>query len=164
MNATMEETGIVKTFTMSKLAFGPDELQEFTNSTPAETAIVNALAYVTGYEVVPNKKEPTKHSLRFFGSFEFTSRLTGELVRSAQAFVPGPAEGYLRGLKDGNEAGGVRVAFMITVKKVPLKVSNTGYVFGMKAFLSKDKAQDPFAELREVFPEPKKAIAAASKK
>ncbi len=150
MANAIEQT-VLKTATLSKIGFGPDELADYVEKNPGETNIVNVMAFVSGLAVEPNKKDPSKSSVRFSGQFEFVNRVSGESVVAGSAFVPGPAENFLKGKKEGEE-GAIRMAFMITVKKVKREVSNTGYVFGMKAFKSTDVSADPFAEMRELFP------------
>ncbi len=152
------ETNVLKAVTMGKMGYEKKALQEFVKTNPKETAIAEVLAFVTGYKIEPNKKDPSKTSIRFEGMFQVTDRLTGEEFNAAQAFFPGPAEPYLKTLKDSVTEGGVRVAFMVTVKKDPNEDSLTGYMFGMKAMVSKDAATDPFAELRGAFPERPKAL------
>ena len=148
--AVVEQT-ILKTATIGKIGFGPDELADFVEKNPGETAIVNVMAFVAGSEYKVNSLDPTKGSYRFTGQFEFVNRITGEDCIAGSAFVPGPAESYLKGQKEANE-GAIRIAFMITVKKVKRDVSNTGYMFGMKGFKSSDVSADPFHEMRSLFP------------
>ncbi len=149
-NEAIQQT-ILKTATLGKIGFGPNELAEYVEKHPGETNIVNVMAFVSGYEVVPNKQDPSKSSIRFSGQFEFANRITGEDCIAGSAFVPGPAENFLRGKKEGEE-GAIRIAFMVTVKKVDRKIASTGYVFGMKGFKSTDVSTDPFAEMRDLFP------------
>ncbi len=156
---SLVETNVLKCITLSKMGYEKKSLQEFIKTNPKETALLEVLAFVTAYKVEQNKKDASKASIRFEGMFQVTDRLTGEEFNAAQAFFPGPAESYLKSTKDGVSEGGVRVAFMITVKKDPNEDSLTGYMFGMKALVNKDAAQDPFAELRGAFPERPKALA-----
>ena len=78
---------------------------------------------------------------------------SGEVIHAASAFIPGPAEMFLKGQMDAaGEAGSIRQAFQLTVETDPLEDAITGYKFGMKGFIDKKSAADPFAELRSVFP------------
>ncbi len=147
------ETSVAKNFTMAILGFGPDALQEYVAAHAGETPIVNAMIFATGYEKKVNKQDPTKFSLRFEGAFECVNRITGETIRSGGAYFPGVVESFLKGQVDAlSDGGGTRQAVMITIKKVPVKESNTGYKFGMKTFVDDEAAQDPFKEIRSMFP------------
>lgn len=153
--AKIKETAVVKQFTMAGIGFGPDALSEYVNSHPGENAVVNVMAFATGYKEIENKKDPTKISLRFEGAFEIVNRITGEVTRSGLAYFPGVVEAFLKGQVDMLESGGTRQAILILVRKVSMKESNTGYKFAMKTFVDEESAQDPFLEMRSMFPEVK---------
>lgn len=146
------EVNVAKNFTLNGIGFGPDALQEFVAAHPGETPIVNAMIFAVGYEKKVNKQDPTKFSYRFEGDFECVNRHTGETLRTSGGYFPGVVESFVKGQVDAVEAGGVRLAVMITVRKVPVKESNTGYKFGMKTYIDEDAAQDHFKEIRSVFP------------
>lgn len=155
---SVQATSIVKSFNLAKVSLAKVDLQEFIKRNPRETAIADVLAFATGYEVVQNKKDTSKSSLKFTGQFEVTNRLTSEEVVASSAFFPGPAENFIKGLIDGLEGGGARLAFQITVMADKSPDSITGYKFGMKLYTDKATHNDPFKELRGSFPEISKAI------
>lgn len=154
----IKETNVVKTFTLNAAGYGKKRLQEIVKKAPKDkTVLFNVLALVTGYKVETNKKDSAKSSLRFEGTFEMVDVETGEEIMAASAFIPGPAEAFLKSQIDGaGEAGSIRQAIQLTVETDPREDSATGYKFGMKGFVNKESASDPFGELRSVFPEIKK--------
>lgn len=154
------ETNIAKVFQTSGIGFEKKELKEWVAKNPKETAIVDVLAYVSKYQVIQNRKDQSKSSLKFFGNFECVNVQTGEEVISGQAFFPGPAEPFLKGVLDSNEGAGARIAFTITVMKDTREDSITGYKFGMKAHVDKATQADPFKDMRDLLPARPKAIAA----
>ncbi len=151
--ATATESNIVKYFSMEKTSLDSKKArQEYVRVNSKETPVLDVLAFVTGHKVEVNKKDPAKTSIRFSGQFEIVDRLTGETVHSGEAFFPGPAESFLMGLIQGNEGGGVRLAFQVTIAVDNKPDSLTGYKFGMKLFANKETQQDPFLELRGNLP------------
>ena len=150
----LQATNVVKTFTLNSLGYGRKKLKDIVTHNPGKTVLLNVLAFVTGYEVVTNKKDNSKSSLKFVGSFEIVDLESSEEVVAASAFLPGPAEMFLKGQLDGlGEAGGsIRQALQITVETDDREDAITGYKFGMKGFVDKKSASDPFADLRSVFP------------
>lgn len=155
---SVQATSIVKSFNLAKVSLAKVDIQEHIKRNPRETAIADVLAFATSYEVVQNKKDNTKSSLKFMGQFEITNRLNGEQVVASSAFFPGPAENFIKGLIDGLEGGGARLAFQITTLIDKSPDSPTGYKFGMKLYTDKATHNDPFKELRGSFPEIQKTI------
>lgn len=148
----MEMTTIVKGFNLAKTNLAKVDVLELIKRNPKEQAIADVLAFVTSYEVTPNKKDMTKSSLKFTGQMEVQNRITGETINASSAYFPGPAESYIKGLLDGLEGGGIRLGFQITVMVDKSPDSPTGYKYGMKLLTKKDDAADPFKELRGGFP------------
>ena len=148
----MEMTTIVKGFNLAKTNLAKVDVLELIKRNPKEQSLCDVLAFATSYEVTPNKKDMTKSSLKFSGQFEITNRITGETIVASSAYFPGPAEPFIKGLLDGQEGGGVRLAFQITVMVDKSPDSPTGYKYGMKLLTKKDDANDPFKELRGQFP------------
>jgi hypothetical protein len=148
----MEMTTIVKGFNLAKVNLAKVDVLELVKRNPKEQALCDIMAFATSYEVTINKKDTTKSSLKFSGSFEIQNRLTGEVVNASSAYFPGPAEPFIKGLLDGQEGGGVRLAFQITVMVDKSPDSPTGYKFGMKLLTNKNDANDPFKEMRGQFP------------
>jgi hypothetical protein len=148
----MEMTTVVKGFNLAKTNLAKVDVLELIKRNPREQALADVMAYATSYEVTPNKKDLTKSSLKFFGQFEVQNRITGETINASSAYFPGPAEPFIKGLLDGNEGGGVRLGFQITVMVDKSPDSPTGYKYGMKLLTNKNDANDPFKELRGQFP------------
>ncbi len=148
----MEMTNVVKGFNLAKTNLAKVDVLEIIKRNPKEQALCDVMAFATGYEVTPNKKDMTKSSLKFGGQFEIQNRLTGETINASSAYFPGPAESFIKGLLDGNEGGGVRLGFQITVMVDKNPDSPTGYKYGMKLLTNKNDSNDPFKELRGNFP------------
>lgn len=148
----MEMTTVVKGFNLAKTNLAKVDVLELIKRNPREQSLADVMAYATSYEVTPNKKDLTKSSLKFFGQFEVQNRITGETINASSAYFPGPAEPFIKGLLDGNEGGGVRLGFQITVMVDKSPDSPTGYKYGMKLLTNKNDANDPFKELRGQFP------------
>lgn len=163
-NETIEtiETTVLKTFTLKNIGLDADTLDALVQANAGEFVIADVSCLVTGYEKKVNKQDPTKHSYRFEGDFAIVSAVDGLEVRAAGAFLPGPAEPFLKGKLDANEGAPVAVPLTITIKKVSKTISATGYVFGMKGFLKKGDVGDVHTGMRKVFPsrKPLKALAA----
>ena len=155
----LQSVSIVKTFNLAKVALAKVDLQEYMKKNPRESAICDVLAFATSVEVVQNKKDTSKSSLKFSGQFEIVNRLSGEEITASSAFFPGPAETFIKGALDGAEGGGVRLAFQITVMKDNSPDSITGYKFGMKLLTDKSSVNDPFKDLRGSFPDLPKQLA-----
>lgn len=147
----METITIVKGFNLAKVNLAKVDVLELVKRNPKEQALIDVLAFATSYEVTTNKKDTTKSSIKFSGTFEIQNRLTGEVVNASSAYFPGPAESYVKALLDGNE-GGIRMAFQVTVMQDKSPDSITGYKYGMKLLTNKNDANDPFKELRGQFP------------
>ena len=148
----MEMTTIVKGFNLAKTNLAKVDVLEIIKRNPKEQALCDVLAFATSYEVTQNKKDATKSSLRFNGQFEIQNRVNGEVINASSAYFPGPAEPFIKGLLDGAEGGGIRIAFQITVMVDKAPDSITGYKYGMKLLTNKNDANDPFKELRGQFP------------
>ncbi len=148
----MEMTTVVKGFNLAKINLAKVDILELIKRNPREQVLIDVLAYATGYEMGPNKKDPTKSSFKFAGQFEIQSRVSGEVVNASTAYFPGPAEPFIKGMLDGNEGGGIRLGFQVTVMIDKSPDSITGYKFGMKVLTNKNDANDPFKELRGQFP------------
>ncbi len=150
----MELTTIVKGFNLAKTNLAKVDVLELVKRNPKEQALCDVLAFVTGYEVTPNKKDPTKSSLKFGGRFEIINRVNGEEVNASSAYFPGPAESYIKGLLDGvsEDGGSIRIGFQVTVMVDKAPDSITGYKYGMKLITNKNDDNDPFKELRGKFP------------
>lgn len=148
----MEMTTIVKGFNLAKTNLAKVDVLELVKRNPKEQALADVLAFATSYEVTPNKKDPTKSSIKFHGQFEVQNRVNGEVINSSSAYFPGPAESYIKGLLDGLEGGGIRIGFQVTVMIDKAPDSITGYKYGMKLLTNKNDAADPFKELRGQFP------------
>ncbi len=148
----MEMTTIVKGFNLAKTNLAKVDVLELVKRNGREQVLCDVLAFATGYEIGPNKKDMTKSSYRFSGQFEIVNRVNGETIVASSAFFPGPAEPFIKGLLDGQEGGGVRLAFQITVMADKSPDSITGYKYGMKLLTNKNDANDPFKDLRGQFP------------
>jgi len=148
----MEMTTIVKGFNLAKTNLAKVDVLELVKRNPREQALADVLAFATSYEIGPNKKDMSKSSLKFSGQFEIQNRINGETIVASTAYFPGPAEPFIKGLLDGAEGGGVRLAFQITVMADKSPDSITGYKYGMKLLTNKNDANDPFKELRGQFP------------
>ena len=149
----MEMQTIVKGFNLAKTNLAKvDVLELVKRNGGKEQALCDVLAFATSFEIGPNKKDMTKSSYRFNGQFEITNRINGESIVASSAFFPGPAESFIKGLLDGAEGGGVRLAFQVTVMADKSPDSITGYKYGMKLLTNKNDANDPFKELRGQFP------------
>lgn len=148
----MEMQTIVKGFNLAKTNLAKVDVLELIKRNPKEQALCDVLAFATSYEVTPNKKDMSKSSLRFNGQFEIQNRINGETIVASSAYFPGPAESFIKGLLDGAEGGGVRLAFQVTVMVDKTPDSITGYKYGMKLLTNKNDANDPFKELRGQFP------------
>ncbi len=148
----MEMTTIVKGFNLAKTNLAKVDVLELVKRNPKEQALCDVLAFCTGYEITPNKKDPTKSSLKFGGRFEIMNRISGEEINASSAYFPGPAESYIKGLLDGVEGSSIRIGFQITVMVDKAPDSITGYKYGMKLMTTKNDDNDPFKELRGKFP------------
>lgn len=148
----METVSIVKGFNLAKVGLAKVDIVELVKRNPREQALCDVLAFATSFEVKSNAKDPSKSSIKFNGQFEIQNRISRETVNASSAFFPGPAEPFIKGLLDGTEGGGVRLAFQITVMADKAPDSITGYKFGMKLLTNKNDANDPFKEIRGHFP------------
>ncbi len=162
----MEAVAIARKFTTKALGLDNEALKEIVNTQKGEIEIFNVLALVASKKVEPNRKDPTKTSIRFFGQFEVTNRLTGESGVFPEAYMPGVCESFLSSQKDAAGEGTPVIAFVVTIKKDTAKDSAQGYIFGCKAYIDKETGTDPFASVRDVLPEvkPMKALAAPAGK
>lgn len=158
----MTAVAIARKFTTKALGLDGEALKEIVATKKGEIEIFNVLALVASKKQEPNRKDPTKTSIRFFGQFDVTNRLTGEAGVFPEAYFPGVCESFLAGQKDAAGEGSARVPFVITVKQDLTPNSAQGYVFGCKAYVDKENGIDPFADIRDVLPKvtPMKALPA----
>ncbi len=151
----MEMTTIVKGFNLAKTNLAKVDVLEIVKRNPREQALCDVMAFATSYEITPNKKDPSKSSVKFYGQFEVQNRINSEVTVASSAYFPGPAESFIKGLLDAKaegEGGGVRLAFQVTVMIDKAPDSITGYKFGMKLLTNKNDTNDMFKELRGQFP------------
>lgn len=162
----MEAVAIARKFTMKALGLDNEALKEIVANNKGEVEIFNVLALVASKKVEPNRKDPTKTSIRFFGQFDVTNRITGEAGVFPEGYFPGVCESFLSSQKDAAGEGAVRVPFVITIKKDLTPNSAQGYIFGCKAYVDKEAGADPFADIRDVLPKvtPMKSLAAPEAK
>lgn len=166
----MEKAGMLGKLTLAGMGLDKGVFKSaLADNDGAETEVATVLCVVTEMKPEASRLDPSKENVRFFGNFEGTNLLTGEVFYASAAFFPSIAESFLRA-QLGGKAGSdgprsVVTGFTVTVKEDTDKRSALGYKFGCNVLVDKENS-DPFAEMRAMLPSFKgegKKIAAPKK-
>jgi hypothetical protein len=125
---------------------------EKVNGGHTENGQATVVAYFYGrtsaHKDAPSKFDPTKMDAKFVGTFEGVNAITGEVVNSKYAYLPGGAEDMVRDAVDalGDEGGEVEFAFEVSVRRDDKKPKKYVYLI---ATAREPKEVEALSSLRE---------------
>lgn len=144
--AEFETFNVSNKLTVASMGLTPGILKGVAGDKP--TPVATILANVVDMKEKPSTLDSSRTDVRFIGQFEGTNLLTGEVVRSGSAYLPGAAQEFLQGLAANGE---VAIAIQLTVQKDARANSAQGYRFGVTT-IGEKSSFDPFAQLRSKVP------------